>query len=69
MPMAKPNILNDRPVTESNTDSGSSSCRLPYSSPTLREFGPVGALTQAGTGLSSEVMQNGMRSMSPSQRA
>ena len=43
--------------------------RLPYAAPSLREFGPVSALTQAGTGLSSEVMRNGNLSMSPNQRA
>ena len=43
--------------------------RLPYAAPRLKEFGPVSALTQAGTGLSSEVMRNGNLSMSPNQRA
>ena len=40
-----------------------------YSKPKLRVYGSVGQLTQAGTGLSSEVMANGMASMSPNQRA
>ena len=43
--------------------------KLAYSAPKLRSFGSVGALTQAGSGLSSEVMSNGMFSMSPNQRA
>jgi hypothetical protein len=42
---------------------------LDYSTPKLKEYGTVGTLTQAGTGLSSEVMANGMASMSPNQRA
>ena len=50
-------------------NTGENQTRLPYKPPELREFGPVGALTQAGTGLSSEVMSNGMASMSPNQRA
>jgi hypothetical protein len=40
-----------------------------YSAPKLKVFGPVGALTQAGSGTTSEVMGNGMTSMSPNQRA
>jgi len=45
--------------------------RKPYSPPSLKEFGTVGLLTQAGSGLSSETMGNGMgmASMSPNQRA
>ena len=35
--------------------------RLKYSPPKLREFGPVGALTQAGTGTMTEnTSMNGM---------
>ena len=34
--------------------------RKPYTPPRLREFGPVGALTQGGTGLSSEAGPSGM---------
>ena len=40
-----------------------------YAPPQLREFGVVGALTQAGSGTKSELMANGKRSMSPNQRA
>lgn len=34
--------------------------RRDYEKPRLREFGPVGVLTQGGTGLSSEAMAIGM---------
>jgi hypothetical protein len=40
-----------------------------YVPPKLKEFGPVGNLTQAGSGATSEVMANGMSSMSTNQRA
>jgi hypothetical protein len=43
--------------------------RKSYAAPRLVEFGPVGALTQAGSGATSEIMGNGMASMSPNQRA
>ena len=43
--------------------------RQAYSRPVLREFGSLGQLTQAGTGLNSEVMSNGMAAMSPTKRA
>ena len=43
--------------------------RKPYNNPMLRHFGPVGMLTQAGSGLDSEAMSNGMFSMSPKKRA
>ena len=43
--------------------------KKPYSKPKLKVFGPVGTLTQAGSGVSSETMSNGMSSMSPNQRA
>jgi len=33
---------------------GRAAVRKPYSPPRLKEFGPVGALTQAGTGAMSE---------------
>jgi hypothetical protein len=33
---------------------------LVYSKPALRLYGSVGQLTQAGTGLNSEIMSNGM---------
>jgi len=33
---------------------GRAAVRKPYLPPTLKEFGPVGALTQAGTGAKSE---------------
>ena len=39
-----------------------------YLPPKLKEFGPVGKLTQAGTGGTSEVMGNGMLSMSTNQQ-
>ena len=42
--------------------------RSAYSAPSIRLFGPVGALTQAGTGLNSEVMSMGMNSMSTMQQ-
>ena len=42
--------------------------RHAYTSPELKVFGPVAALTQAGSGTNSEVMQNGMLSMSPNQQ-
>ena len=44
---------------------------LVYSKPALRLYGSVGQLTQAGTGLNSEIMSNGMgmRSNSPKKRA
>lgn len=40
--------------------------RKPYVAPKLREFGPVGALTQAGSGTASEVVcsRKGMESKS-----
>ena len=37
--------------------------RQPYSRPTLREFGPVGKLTQAGTGQAREGQGNQMNDM------
>ena len=40
-----------------------------YETPKLKVFGPVGALTQAGSGTTSEAMSNGMASMSRNQRA
>ena len=43
--------------------------RVAYAPPKLKVFGPVGALTQAGSGVSSEAMSNGMASMSRNQRA
>ena len=43
--------------------------RQAYAKPVLRVYGSVGRLTQAGTGLNSEIMPNGMASMSPNQRA
>ena len=42
--------------------------RLPYQPPKLLEFGSVSALTQAGTGTRSELMSNGMLSMSANQQ-
>jgi hypothetical protein len=41
--------------------------RSPYMAPKLKVFGPVGALTQAGTGFNSEVMMNNI-SNSPNQQ-
>jgi hypothetical protein len=58
-----------RHIAKPPTSDLSPETRRPYSPPKLKEFGPVGALTQAGTGLSSEVMNNGMLAMSPSKRA
>ena len=43
--------------------------REAYEPPKLKVFGPVGVLTQAGSGAASETMSNGMSSMSPNQRA
>jgi hypothetical protein len=43
--------------------------RQVYSPPALRLYGSVGQLTQAGTGLNSEIMSNGMAAMSPTKRA
>jgi hypothetical protein len=40
-----------------------------YVPPKLKEFGPVGNLTQAGSGANSEAMANGMSSMSMTRRA
>jgi hypothetical protein len=42
--------------------------REPYAPPKLKEFGPVGLLTQAGTGLISEVMAMGPVSMNPNRQ-
>ena len=41
--------------------------RQPYTRPTLREFGPVGKLTQAGTGMAAEGSGNQMND--PNRRA
>ena len=43
-----------------NHDAYHKTGRKPYIPPRLREFGPVGALTQGGTGLSSEAGPSGM---------
>ena len=43
--------------------------REAYETPKLKVFGPVGTLTQAGSGVTSEIMSNGMSSMSRNQRA
>jgi hypothetical protein len=56
-------------MTKQNHKDTSNRVKLAYSAPKLRSFGSVGALTQAGSGVSSEVMSNGMASMSPNQRA
>ena len=44
--------------------------RAAYQTPQLKEFGSVGALTQAGSGVDSEIMSMGMGmiSMSPMQQ-
>ena len=46
--------------------------RAAYNHPQLKEFGSVGALTQAGSGVDSEIMSMGMGmgmiSMSPMQQ-
>jgi len=42
--------------------------REAYLPPHLKEFGSVGALTQAGSGVDSELMSMGMSSMSPMQQ-
>jgi hypothetical protein len=39
--------------------------RAGYAPPALREFGPVGLLTQGGSGIDSELMMNGNCSMNP----
>jgi hypothetical protein len=48
---------------------GRSADREAYVPPKLKEFGPVGNLTQAGSGTTAEAMANGMASMSMNQRA
>jgi hypothetical protein len=45
---------------------GPVSQRQPYTRPTLRVFGPIGSLTQAGTGQAAEGM--GANSMDPRRR-
>ena len=57
-----------QPVTDARDDAPCPG-RQVYSRPVLRAFGSVGQLTQAGTGLNSEVMSNGMAAMSPTKRA
>ena len=42
--------------------------RQAYTKPVLRVFGPVGQLTQGGTGARSEAMSNGNASMSRNQQ-
>lgn len=45
-----------KPSTPAHEPTQRADGRLPYSPPRLRLFGPVGALTQAGTGNASEAM-------------
>jgi hypothetical protein len=42
--------------------------RSTYTAPRLKVFGPVGALTQAGTGFNSEVMMNNISNSTQQQR-
>ena len=42
--------------------------RAAYAKPSLKVFGSVGVLTQAGTGTQTELMVGGMSSMDPNRR-
>lgn len=67
--MAHINGRNDTPLTALTQDNEGGGHRSVYSRPDLKVYGHIAALTQAGTGLGSELMSNGMSSMSPNQRA
>ena len=65
--MDRLNKDNPERIARSQNDATRRSCRKHYSNPELRVFGPVGALTQAGTGFNSEAMNMNV-SMSPNQQ-
>jgi hypothetical protein len=54
-------------MKEKVTNAGRLRARKAYSGPLLRQFGPVGALTQSGTGIDPEgTNPNGMCTTGPS---